>query len=51
MSSRITQMTCAGGVASSDGAFLEVPLEDVGAGEGVIAEHTHVGTVTSVCTR
>lgn len=48
MGLRVGQMASARGVAAADGALLEVTLEDVASGEGIPAEDTHVGAITSV---
>lgn len=45
---RVGQMARARGVAATDGALLEVPLQDVTAREGVAAESAHVWTVTGM---
>lgn len=47
----VGQVAGAGGVATADGALLEVTLEDVASRKGVAAEHTHVGAVASVYTK
>lgn len=44
----VRQVASAGGVATADRALLEVTLENVASGEGVPAENTHVGAITSV---
>ncbi len=45
------QMTCSRGVATSDGALLEMTFKDIGSGEGVAAKDTHIWAVTSVLKR
>jgi hypothetical protein len=44
------QVARARGVAATDGALLEVPLQEIIAREGVAAENAHVWTVTGVAT-
>lgn len=36
-------------VTTTNGTLLEVALQDVTAGEGVSAKHTHVWTISGVC--
>lgn len=36
-------------VASSDRAFLEMPLQDITSRESVLAENAHVGAIAGVC--
>jgi hypothetical protein len=42
-------MACSCWITTSHGALLEVALEDVTPGEGVVAQNTHVRTVSSIC--
>lgn len=42
------QVGRARGVTTSDRALLEVALQDVTAGEGILAKNTHIGSVTGV---
>lgn len=44
----VRQVAGASGVTTANGALLEVTLENVASGEGVPAEDTHVGAITSV---
>jgi hypothetical protein len=39
-----------GRVTPADWALFEVTLQDITAGKSVLAENTHVGAITSVCT-
>lgn len=45
---RVRQVGLARGVAPTYRALLEVPLQDITAGEGILAENTHVRSVTGV---
>ena len=45
---RVRQMAHTGGISSSDGAFLKVPLEDITAGKRITAQHAHVRAVAGV---
>ena len=44
----VRQVSRTRGVTPTDRALLEMTLQDITAREGVLAENTHVGTVTSV---
>lgn len=46
---RVGQVTCSGRVSATDRAFLEMALQDVTSREGVPTKHTHVWSITSVC--
>ena len=48
MSSGIGQVASTRWVSAANRALLEMALEDVAAGEGVVAEDTHVGPVTRI---
>jgi hypothetical protein len=49
MGLRVRQVSRARWVAPADRTFLEVALQDITAREGILAENTHVGSVTGVC--
>lgn len=49
MSVGVRQVSRASRVTPTDGALLEVTLQDITAGEGVLAENTHVRAITGVC--
>lgn len=43
------EMVSSSGVASSDGALLEMSLQNVTAREGVFAQMAHIRAVSGVC--
>jgi len=45
---RVGQVTSSGGVSTTDGALLEVTLQDITSRKRIAAKHTHVGAVTGV---
>lgn len=47
--SGVGQMTRTSRIATSNRAFLEVTLQDITPGERIIAQNTHVRSVTGVC--
>ena len=42
-------MTLAAGIASSDGALLEMPFQDVATREGIFAKTAGIRSYTSIC--
>lgn len=46
----VRQMAGSSGVAATNGALLEVSLENVTAGERIMAKEAHVGSIAGVCT-
>jgi hypothetical protein len=46
---RVGQVRSSGGITTSGGAFLEMPLENITARKGVVAGNTLVRTFASVC--
>ena len=48
MRRRVGQMAGAGRIATANGAFLEVALEDIASRKGIVAENAHVGAVAGV---
>ena len=51
MSLSVRQMAGSSWIATTNGAFLEMALQDVAPGESVTAKYTHVRSVSSVCSR
>ena len=49
MGMRMRQMADTSWVTTSQRAFLEMALQDVASGEGILAEDTHVRTVSGIC--
>lgn len=48
VSERVGQMGGSSGVSTTNGALLEVTLEDVTSRERIAAQNTHVRSITSV---
>ncbi|KAK4071552.1 hypothetical protein Purlil1_13393 [Purpureocillium lilacinum] len=46
---RMRQVAGSGGVATTNGALLEVTLQDITSGKRITAKHTHVGAIAGVC--
>jgi hypothetical protein len=46
---RVLKVTCAGGIAPSDGAFLEMSFQDVTTRECILAEMALIRPLTRIC--